>query len=228
MPMATEIFAKIILDSISPEDKRLTTIHLRYPRFIHTELMTHRVFSRNARSSRAVPVKTLLAEMASSAVVPLHWGKNQKGMQADYEINELIATSDIPVVLDAEYVTREQAWDCGVRVAIGLATAFDKAGSVPSSTARWSAVFGLAAHAPERTDRVSPHRCRSPTAPFSDPGRPKLSPRLCALLAEARPKSTGSHWKSTGTRDGHARYACRCQETDPKPAAQMGAWVRLI
>lgn len=126
--MATEIFAKIVLDSISPDDKRLTTVHLRYPRFIHAELMTHRVFSRNARSSRAVPVKTLLAEMASSAVVPLHWGKNQKGMQADYEINELIATTDIPVVLDADYITREQAWDCGARVAIGLAAAFDKAG----------------------------------------------------------------------------------------------------
>jgi len=45
------IEAKIILDSISDEGIRLTTVQLRYPRFIHAELMTHRVFSRNASSS---------------------------------------------------------------------------------------------------------------------------------------------------------------------------------
>lgn len=126
--MTTEIFAKIILDSTSPEGKRLTTIHLRYPRFIHAEMMTHRVFSRNARSSRAVPVKTMLAELTTSTVVPLHWGKNQKGMQADLESDELILTSHIPIEMKAEAITREQAWASGASVAIGLAKAFDEAG----------------------------------------------------------------------------------------------------
>lgn len=53
---------KVVADSISPDGVRLTTIHLRYPRMIHAEIMTHRVFSRNGRSSRAVPVLTLLKE----------------------------------------------------------------------------------------------------------------------------------------------------------------------
>lgn len=74
---------KIIADSVSPQEIRLTTFQLRYPRFIHAELMTHRVFSRNARSSRAVPVKTLMAE---DPYIP-HFKKNQPGMQAMEEMS---------------------------------------------------------------------------------------------------------------------------------------------
>lgn len=65
----------------------IITIHARYPRIIHSELMTHRVFSRNARSSRAVPVKTMLEEVWRTPFVPWHWGKNQSGMQAGEECN---------------------------------------------------------------------------------------------------------------------------------------------
>lgn len=71
--------AKIIQDSISPEGVRLTTFHLRYWRAIHAELMTHRVFSRNARSSRAVPSKVLLSE---DIFIP-RFGMNKPGMQSD-------------------------------------------------------------------------------------------------------------------------------------------------
>ena len=69
---------KIVEDSISPEGNRITTFHVRYWRPIHSELMTHRVFSRNARSSRAVPVMTLLKE---DIFVPT-FGMNQPGMQS--------------------------------------------------------------------------------------------------------------------------------------------------
>jgi len=34
------ITAKIIQDSISPTNKRITTFELEYPRFVHSELMT--------------------------------------------------------------------------------------------------------------------------------------------------------------------------------------------
>lgn len=81
------ITAKIIEDSVSEHGIRLTTVHARYPRFIHAELMTHRVFSRNARSSRAVPVKTMLEEIRTSPVMPAYWGKNQSGMQAREELS---------------------------------------------------------------------------------------------------------------------------------------------
>lgn len=78
------ISAHIICDSISPDGFRLTTFQLRYPKFIHGEFMTHRVFSRNASSARAVPTAKLIEEVTNDHLraAPEAWGKNQKGMQA--------------------------------------------------------------------------------------------------------------------------------------------------
>lgn len=80
------IEAKIIEDSISFEGKRITTFQLLYPRFIHSEVMTHRVFSRNASSSRAIPVSKMLAMVREEPAMPIHWGKNQPGMQANEQL----------------------------------------------------------------------------------------------------------------------------------------------
>ena len=80
------IEAKVVLDSISEEGVRLTTMELTYPRFIHAEFMTHRMFSRNASSSRAIPVEKMLDRIVKDPVIPVHWGKNQPGMQADEEL----------------------------------------------------------------------------------------------------------------------------------------------
>jgi thymidylate synthase ThyX len=77
---------RILLDSISPFDARLTTMEVRYPRFIHSEMMTHRVFSRNAASSRAVPIKKMIAAVREEPAMPIFWGKNQSGMAAREEI----------------------------------------------------------------------------------------------------------------------------------------------
>jgi hypothetical protein len=76
------ISAKVIADSVSPAGVRLTTLQLAYPRFIHAEFMTHRVFSRNASSSRAIPVMKMLRQVWSDPAMPVHWGQNQAGMQA--------------------------------------------------------------------------------------------------------------------------------------------------
>ena len=59
------IEAKVICDSISKDSPRLTTFQLRYPKYIHSEFMTHRMFSRNASSSRAIPVEKNLREVSS-------------------------------------------------------------------------------------------------------------------------------------------------------------------
>lgn len=75
------IKVEIIADSVAPSDVRLTTFVLTYPRFIHAEFMTHRVFSRNASSSRAIPVKRQIQEVIDNPVIPLAFTKNQKGMQ---------------------------------------------------------------------------------------------------------------------------------------------------
>ena len=55
-----KIEAKIIADSTIRQGHRITTFLLTYPRFIHSELMTHRMFSRNSASSRAISLKKCL------------------------------------------------------------------------------------------------------------------------------------------------------------------------
>lgn len=74
---------QMILDSVSDQGIRLPTIHLRYPRMVHSELMTHRVLTRNGRSSRAVPVITMMEE-ARFPYIP-HFMKNEPGMSATQE-----------------------------------------------------------------------------------------------------------------------------------------------
>lgn len=77
------ITAEIIADSVNPAGVRLTTFVCKYPRFIHSEVMTHRMISKNASSSRAIPVEKMIQAVMDEPAMPIHWGKNQKGMQAD-------------------------------------------------------------------------------------------------------------------------------------------------
>jgi thymidylate synthase ThyX len=74
--------ARVLLDSRAPSGARLTTLEVRYPRFIHSEMMTHRAFSRNAASSRAIPIKKMIAAVREEPALPVYWGRNQTGMSA--------------------------------------------------------------------------------------------------------------------------------------------------
>lgn len=71
------IQAEVIRSSISPDGQRLDTLKLRYPRMVHADFLTHRVFSRNSSSSRAMPSATLLKQ---EPYVP-QFRHNQSGMQ---------------------------------------------------------------------------------------------------------------------------------------------------
>ena len=77
----TKISAKIIADSINPQGQRITSFILTYPRMIHGELMTHRVFSRNSASSRAIPFKKMMEMVEKDPFIPIAWQKDHKGMQ---------------------------------------------------------------------------------------------------------------------------------------------------
>ncbi len=79
---------RILKDSVAPCGKRLTTWELTYPRFVHAELMTHRLFSRNSASSRAIPVEKLMARVREDPALPKWWGKNQSGMQAAEQLDD--------------------------------------------------------------------------------------------------------------------------------------------
>ncbi len=75
------ISAEIIADSVNPVGNRLTTFKLVYPRYIHSEMLRHRVLSHSVQSSRAVPVGRTLKKMFSEMVRPLYWGAQKRGMQ---------------------------------------------------------------------------------------------------------------------------------------------------
>lgn len=113
----TTIAAEIVADSISAEGVRLTTLQLRYPRWIHSELMTHRVFSRNASSSRAVPVHRLIDDIERDPAVPLFWGRNQPGMQAAAELN------------GDDRDRAGDAWHCALQAALTWAREIASAGA---------------------------------------------------------------------------------------------------
>lgn len=94
------IEAKIVLDSINPTRDRITSWLLTYPRFIHAELNTHRAFSRNASSSRAIPVQKMLEAVKTNPAMPVFWGKNQSGMQAKEQLDDIVADQFRTVEID--------------------------------------------------------------------------------------------------------------------------------
>lgn len=86
---------KVIADSISKEGKRITTFELIYPRFIHAEMLRHRVFSRTVESSRAKPIKKNLDEVRINPVLPRHLTLNEPGMAGTKEITDFNKKEDI-------------------------------------------------------------------------------------------------------------------------------------
>ena len=74
--------AKVLADSLSPAGFRLTTLEATFPRFVLAEFNTHRVFSRNSASSRAIPIVKQLRRVLEDPYVPIEFGSNQPGMQA--------------------------------------------------------------------------------------------------------------------------------------------------
>lgn len=82
------ISAAIIADSISPAGIRMTTFELEFHRYILAEHNTHRMLSKNAASSRAIPVETMLRHIVDQPAIPVHWGLNNPGMQSNTEMSE--------------------------------------------------------------------------------------------------------------------------------------------
>jgi hypothetical protein len=139
----TTISAEVILASKHAlTGKMLYTLRWRYPRWIHAEGRTHRIMrigedefwehrtpspmedpnlSRNASSSRAIPVTKLIQDVIDDPAIPIFWGANQKGMQAGAECNEMIKFGDVAV-------TNEKAWLMAMNSAITYARAFNDAG----------------------------------------------------------------------------------------------------
>jgi hypothetical protein len=98
--------AKIIADSLSPWGTRLTTFEIVIHRFVLAELNTHRVFSRNSASSRAIPLRKQLDKVIASPAIPVVWPGEQKGMQGGDEIEDIVS---------AQIAWREASSDAAMR-----------------------------------------------------------------------------------------------------------------
>jgi thymidylate synthase ThyX len=111
--------AKVLADSVSPAGHRLTTLEATFPRFVLAEFNTHRVFSRNSASSRAIPIAKQLRRVLEDPYVPIEFGSNQPGMQAG------------PALGGAKREAAEAEWlrarDDAVRRVLGLVTDPDTA-----------------------------------------------------------------------------------------------------
>lgn len=122
----SNIEVQIIADSISKAGDRVTTFELTYPRIIHAEFMTHRVFTRNAMSSRAVPVKRMVEIIQSCLAMPVRFGANQPGMQDKGLEHEALVTVNQGNFI--KEMTGREAWEFAANQMGSLALAFDAAG----------------------------------------------------------------------------------------------------
>lgn len=118
------ITAKIIQHSIAPNGQQIVTWELEYQRFIHAEFLTHRLFSRNAASSRAIPVSAMIEQVRSNPAMPIHFGQNQSGMQAKEHLSG-------PLTSAAKYI-----WKKAANFAADMAEALTKIGLHKQATNR--------------------------------------------------------------------------------------------
>lgn len=184
------ISAKVVADSISPDGGRLTTFELEYHRYIHSEFMTHRLLSRNAASSRAIPVAKMLERIRTTPAMPIHWGKNQSGMQAKEENNERVSVDQF--FYDEEQwkavraqLTKEQAWMGSAEMACCVAEGFSEANyhkqivnrltepfqfiKVVASATEWDNFFALRLHKDAQPEIQELARCMWEAREQSEP-----------------------------------------------------------
>ena len=130
------ISAEVLCHSVSEQGQEILTYVLEYPRMIHSEIMTHRLISRNAASSRAIPFAKMKEQLRG---IPVRFGKNVSGMQDSGDHKEFVklhqfmpvGTSDTyeGMYEQSEYsFTPEQAWEEAKESAVTFSEAFSVAG----------------------------------------------------------------------------------------------------
>lgn len=116
-------YAKVIAHSQGYDQLPVITLEVSFPRVVLAEFNTHRVISKNASSSRAIPVKRIIERIRDKPYFPFHWGANKPGMSADEECTNYVVS---PVT--GEPMSREAAWRTVMEQNIAWAQAFSDAG----------------------------------------------------------------------------------------------------
>ena len=113
------IEAQLVEYSINDRGNKIITVQAEYPLYIHAQCKTHRMFSlndddqyetvmkrdvdlmadrmfsRSAASNRAIPVNKLMQLVEENPAIPMYWGLNKPGMQADEEYKDTSATEGL-------------------------------------------------------------------------------------------------------------------------------------
>lgn len=137
------ISAKIILDSVSSvTGSRMVTYEIECHRYIWAEMLTHKMLSRNAASSRAIPVAKMFDQCKAE---PVYWGKNKSGMQADEECSQVVEVGYYSDQYQGGPITakRERAWEEAKKSAVKFAKAFSDAGYHKQITNRLTEPFQM-------------------------------------------------------------------------------------
>lgn len=117
------IYAKVVAHSKSAySGQEIVTFEYEMPKCILAELNTHRQFSRNAQSSRAVPINKVIDQIRTNPVTPIYWGANQAGMVAGEEIDSKVD------FIDYTPLNKFDAWAVSAKEVADLMEAWDRAG----------------------------------------------------------------------------------------------------
>jgi|GEM_PF-333417 len=132
--------------------------------FVANGFIVHNCLSRNYQSSRAVPVEKLLEQVKNNPAMPIHWGKNQRGMVAEEENNSYLDVAGVCGTNGNPLISREEAWHGAAMSAAEVAEAMHKAGYhkqivnrllepfmwtrgvITATRGGWNSVFALRCH----------------------------------------------------------------------------------
>jgi len=114
--MESNYSAKIIQASVC-RGINIYTMELEYPRFIHSQVMTHRVFSRNTASSRAIKIRHYIKQVEENPALPIFYGQNGSGMSPRDElggVESLLCRTKILEMRDNTIADVKQLEDLGL------------------------------------------------------------------------------------------------------------------
>lgn len=131
----------------------ISTLRIRFPRFVAEQFLKHRMFSCNAVSSRALSVPKMNQWILNNTSEPIFWGAQKKGMQPDQEHNQLLRDADdYNSYIDLDGSTPEEAWYCARNYTMSLAKAYWEAGYHQQIPNRLTHPFQMAEYIVTATD----------------------------------------------------------------------------
>lgn len=114
------VYAKVVAHSIGESGTEIITYEIQCHRFIWAEFMTHRQFSRNAESTRAIPLLASIATMLETPSAPIMFTAKSSGMQSHVENKNILEYK-------GKMYSAEQLWEKHMHDTADVVYAYDSA-----------------------------------------------------------------------------------------------------